>query len=252
MSPLIIVLLILAGVIVLGVIAFINHSMEQAKLQKMRLKAECSERIRRLTELSEHFPGQFMSKELKVLLTQLELHFAEKLNDIEKGSQNGRVAELKKILEKPDEIAINNAKVRVDNEAKAKKIKQLLEVLMHQLQRATHEGLLAQKDAKAWAKEVRNMLVKLHIQLFSTQGEMFLKKDQPRQARLAFERGVTFLKKQPDIDQHQPALAEFEARLAKANDMVLDQDKASAEDTSALGDAVQEQSQEEEWKKKTF
>ncbi|MCJ8168064.1 hypothetical protein [Atopomonas sediminilitoris] len=252
MSPLIIVLLITAAVVVLAVIAFINHSMEQARLQRMRLKAECTDRIRRLMELSELFPGQFMTPELKAMLIRLELHFAQKLNEVDKGSQNSRIAELSKILEKPNEIAVNNAKVRIDTEAKAKKVKQLLEVLMHQIQRATQEGLVAQKEAKHWAKEIRNMLVKLHIQLFSTQGEVCLQKEQPRQARLAFERGVTFLKKQPDIDQHQPALAEFEARLAKANAMVMDQDKVSAEENSALGEAVEDLEQEQEWKKKTF
>ncbi len=55
------------------------------------------------------------------------------------------------------------------------------------------------------------------------------KKGQPGQARLAFERGVQYLRKQPEPKVYEEQLTYLEKLLARANAQVLDR-MAPAED----------------------
>lgn len=61
MSPLVITLLIVVGIVILIVIGYVNHMVENSKLEKARLKADLSDRIRRCADLSETLPGQMVS-----------------------------------------------------------------------------------------------------------------------------------------------------------------------------------------------
>ncbi len=90
MSPLVITLLIVSGIAILIVIAYVNHMVENNKLEKARLKADLNDRLRRCASLSETIPGQLMTPQLKLLLGRLQLHFAERLLALDKGNADSR------------------------------------------------------------------------------------------------------------------------------------------------------------------
>jgi hypothetical protein len=71
---------------------------------------------------------------------------------------------------------------------------------------AAQEGFLATNEAKHWVKEIRHILVLLHIEFFNNLGQQALQQNQPGQARLAFERGVQYLRKQPEPKQYEEQL----------------------------------------------
>ncbi|MGU0673785.1 hypothetical protein ACSER5_13685, partial [Pseudomonas aeruginosa] len=73
MSPLLITALIIGGIALLIAIGYINHVVENSKLEKARLKAELNDRVRRCAQISESLPGQFVSPSLKLLMSQIEL-----------------------------------------------------------------------------------------------------------------------------------------------------------------------------------
>ena len=64
MTPLIITLLIVAGIVILIAIGFLNHVSENNRLEKARLKVELNDRLRRCGEITETFPGQLMTPAL--------------------------------------------------------------------------------------------------------------------------------------------------------------------------------------------
>ena len=66
-----IALLVIAGIAVVISIAYLNHMVENNKLEKSRQKVELNDRIRRCSEVNETFPGQLMAPALKLLLTRL-------------------------------------------------------------------------------------------------------------------------------------------------------------------------------------
>ena len=73
MSALVITMLIVGGIAMLMVIAYINHAVENSKLEKARQRADLLDRIRRCQDISERMPGQMMTPQLKLLLSQLQL-----------------------------------------------------------------------------------------------------------------------------------------------------------------------------------
>ena len=63
-----ITLLVIAGIVILIAIGYMNHVVENNKLEKQRTVIELNDRLRRCGEITETFPGQFMTPALKLLI----------------------------------------------------------------------------------------------------------------------------------------------------------------------------------------
>ena len=163
-----------------------------------------------------------------------------------------RIAELEEQVAKGDRIEVTNPVTPIQTEAKAKDVRFLLEALHGQVTRAAHDGFLQTSEAKHWIREIRTILVNLHIEFFNNLGQMALSQDQPGQARLAFERGVQYLRNQPDPVTYQQQLLAMEKQLARANSMVLTNTAPSADDDNALTEGLKADETESEWKKKVI
>lgn len=253
LTPSMITLLVIAGIVLLIAIGYINHVVENNKLEKARLKVEFNDRIRRCSEVNETFPGQMMSPALKLLLTRLELNATQRLLLLNKSSVplKARVAELDALVAKGDSIPVNNPPRPILTEAKAKDARFLLETLHGQVTRAAKDRVLASNEAKQWLKEIRHLLVILHIEFFNNLGQLALQQNQPGQARLAFERGAQYLRKQPDA-LYSSQLKAFEAQLARANAILQNNLEPSTQEVNELTEGLRTDEIEGDWKKKAI
>ncbi|WP_457787365.1 hypothetical protein [Pseudomonas sp. PL-6] len=253
MSPLVITLLIVGGIALLIVIAYVNHMVENSKLEKARQKADLNDRIRRCLDVSEKMPGQLMSAALKLLLSRLQLQLSERLLPLDKGNVGlkGRIDELKALVARGESIPVNNAPQPILNEAKAKDVRYLLENLHALITGSAQIGLLPANEGKHWLQQIRQMLVQLHIEFFGNLGQQALQQNQPGQARLAFERGAQYLRKQPEPALYQTQLKHFEQQLASANALVLDKVQPSADAPSELTEGLKNLD-DDDWKKKNI
>ncbi len=253
MSALVITLLIVGGIALLMVIAYINHAVENSKLEKARQRADLLDRIRRCQDLSERLPGQLMTPQLKLLLAKLQLQASERLLPLEKQNATLKtdIETLKAQIAQGESIAVKNPPQPIANEAKAKDVRFLLENLHALVTGSVQGGLLPANEGKHWLKQIRQMLVLVHIEFFSTLGQAALQQKQPGQARLAFERGVQYLRKQPEPAQYQAQLKRFEEQLARANAMVLNSNAPSAEESSELTEGLKSLG-DDDWKKKNI
>ena len=253
LTPSMITLLVIAGIVLLIAIGYINHMVENNKLEKARLKVEFNDRIRRCSEVNETFPGQMMSPGLKLLLTRLELNATQRLLLLNKSSVplKARVAELEALVAKGDSIPVNNPPRPILTEAKAKDARFLLETLHGQVTRAAKDRVLASNEAKQWLKEIRHLLVILHIEFFNNLGQLALQQNQPGQARLAFERGAQYLRKQPDA-LYSSQLKAFEAQLARANAILQNNLEPSTQEVNELTEGLRTDEIEGDWKKKAI
>ena len=253
LTPSMITLLVIAGIVLLIAIGYINHMVENNKLEKARLKVEFNDRIRRCSEVNETFPGQMMSPGLKLLLTRLELNATQRLLLLNKASVplKARVAELDALVAKGDSIPVNNPPRPILTEAKAKDARFLLETLHGQVTRAAKDRVLASNEAKQWLKEIRHLLVILHIEFFNNLGQLALQQNQPGQARLAFERGAQYLRKQPDA-LYSSQLKAFEAQLARANAILQNNLEPSTQEVNELTEGLRTDEIEGDWKKKAI
>jgi cell division septum initiation protein DivIVA len=249
-----ITLMVVAGIALLIAIGYLNHVAENSKVEKARAKVELGDRLRRCAEISETFPGQLMSPALKLLLARLELNVVQRMLSMEKSNAQlkQRIAELEEQVALGDRIPVNNPVSPIQTEAKAKDVRFLLEALHGQVTRAAHDGFLPTTEAKHWIREIRTILVSLHIEFFNNLGQAALAQDQPGQARLAFERGVQYLRNQPDPVTYQQQLAAMEKQLARANSMVLTNTAPSDDDDNALTEGLKADESESEWKKKVI
>lgn len=251
MSPLVITLLVIGGIAILIVIGYINHMIENRNLERARLKAELTDRIRRSRDLSDALPGQFMSPRLKALLATLQLQACERLLPLDKHNSalKEQIEELRRELAKGDSITVGNQPKKILSEAQAKDIRYQLETLHGQIGRASKEGTVSAQEAKHWSQDIRRMLITTNIELFSNLGHAALQQNLPGQARLAFERGVQYLRKLQDPTPYDAELKRLEAQLARANALVLDSVKPSPEETSELTDGLKSL-EGDDWKKK--
>ncbi|MFV3411760.1 hypothetical protein ACQCLI_15465 [Pseudomonas nitroreducens] len=254
MSPIVITVLVLVGIALLVAIGYINHLVENRKLEQARLKADLSDRCRRCADVSESLPGQFMSPALKLLLSGFELKLGERLLAVDKqnAALRQRLEELRGLVAKGDSIPVKNAPQPILTEAKAKDVRFLFEALHAQLTRCAQDNMLPQAEAKKWVKEIRHLLTLLHIEFFGNLGQQALQQGQPRQARLAFERGAQYLHKQPEIGRYQAQLKHMEAQLAHANALVLETSQPVPDEPSELGDGLKALDEDDIWKKKNL
>jgi len=93
--------------------------------------------------------------------------------------------------------------------------------------------------------------VLLHIEFFNNLGQQALQQEQPGQARLAFERGVQYLRKQPEPKVYEEQLTYLEKLLARANAQVLDQMEPAENEHNELTNGLKTD-EEETWKKKVI
>ncbi|WP_313118040.1 hypothetical protein [Ectopseudomonas guguanensis] len=252
MSALVITLLIVGGIALLMVIAYVNHAVENSKLEKARQRADLLDRIRRCQDISERMPGQLMTPQLKLLLAQLQLQVSERLLALDKQSATLKadIETLRAQIAQGESIPVKNPPQPIANEAKAKEVRFVLENLHALITGSVQSGLLPANEGKQWIKQIRQMLVLVHIEFFSALGQTALQQNQPGQARLAFERGVQYLRKQPDPTPYQAQLKRFEEQLARANAMVLDKNAPAAEEPSQLTEGLKDL--EDDWKKKNI
>lgn len=252
MTPTLIALLVIAGIALLIAIGYINHAVENNKLEKARLKVELNDRIRRCSEVTETFPGQLMTPALKLLLTRLEQNAAQRLLLLQKNdvSLKARIAELNAFMTQGESISVNNPPRPILTEANAKHVRFLLETLHGQIIRAAKDRVLTNNEARQWLKEIRHLLVVVHIEFFNHLGQQAFQQNQPGKARLAYERGVQYLRKQAEPALYKPQLNAMEAQLARANAILTNNLEPSAHEANALTEGLKDD--DADWKKKAI
>lgn len=251
MSPALIAGLVIAGLFVLIGIGFINQMVERNNLEKARLRAELTDRMRRCANLSDSFPGQMMSPPLKLMLARLQLYLGDQLLPLEKknAALAARLDALRTDIAKGDDIPVQNAPIKVLTDNQAKQIRLLLEDLHAQVAWATKRGQLDSTAAKRWVQDIQRMLVMLHIEYFTNLGQQALQQNNAHKARQAFERGVQHIRKQPNQADYQVQLKQLEARYAHANQLEQKQHQPSLDEPNELTEGLKGFDNEDDWKK---
>ncbi|MGE4405945.1 MAG: hypothetical protein AB7E40_10585 [Pseudomonas sp.] len=244
--------LILAGVFLLVIIVYTIQIVEKNNLEKARRRADLNDRCRRCAELSDGLPGQMMTPALKLLLTGLELDLSKRLLPLDKGNDKlaARIHALRSELAKGEAIEVRNPPRQILTEAQAKEARFMLEDLHAQIVRATKDGQLQQAEAKRWLQDIQRMLAILHIEFFTSLGRQALQQNLPQRARLAFERGIQHIRKQPSPAAYQAQFKQLQALLDHADRLVLKNERPQAEEPSELTEGMKAFDDEDLWKKK--
>lgn len=251
MSPLMITGLVVVGVFLLVGIGYINQLVERRNLEKARLRADLNDRRRRCSDLSESLPGQMMTPALKRVLARIELNLSERLLPLERSNDQltSRIQSLRADIAQNQAIAVRNPPRQIVNEAQVKEVRFMLEDLHAQIARAVKDSLLTQEEGRQWVREIQRLLAVLHIEYFAGLGKQALQQNLPQRARLAFERAIQHIRKQPAAAEYQAQLKQLENLLDHANTLVLKQVRPNADEPSELTEGMKAFDDEDLWKK---
>lgn len=251
MSPLMITGLVVAGVVLLVAIGYINQLVERKNLEKARLRADLNDRRRRCSNLSEALPGQMMTPALKQVLARIELNLSERLLPLERGNDQlaGRIQSLRSEIAEGDAIPVRNPPRQIVSEAQAKEVRFMLEDLHAQIVRAAKERQLSQEEGRRWVQEIQRLLAVLHIEYFAGLGRQALQQNLPQRARLAFERAIQHIRKQPSTVEYSAQLKQLQNLLDHANALVSNQVRPAADEPSELAEGMKAFDDEDLWKK---
>lgn len=198
MSSTIIITLVIAGIVLLLSLGYLNNVLEKNTLNKARRKAQLIDRQRRCATLSETLPGQLVSVELKQLLNRIELKLSDELSalDPKNTACKARADQLRELIGQGQALPVSNTPLAIASETQIKDVRFQLESLQAQIVRAAEEKVISPVEGKKWLGQVRHMLVSVYIDYFNAIGGDFLAQKRANQARLVFERAVQFLNKQ--------------------------------------------------------
>ncbi|TBU98252.1 hypothetical protein [Stutzerimonas kirkiae] len=252
MSTLLIAGLVLAALFLLLLIGYASQLVEKRGLEKARLRADLKERVKRCSELNANLPGQLMSPALKRLLYKIELGACQRLQALEKSPPQltERIQALDELLRQGEEVPVENPPAHLSTEQHAKAAREMLENVHAQIVHAAKDGVIPRDAARHWTKEIKKMLVLLYIDYFNAMGTMALQQGQYQKARLAFERGVQYVRKQPDAAQYSAQLRQLQERIGLADSQVQKRQPTQTED-SELSEGMKSFS-DDDWKKKNI
>lgn len=255
MSSILITGLVLGGLLLLITIAYITHIVERHKLKTARQRAELADQAKRCAVLAGALPGQLMTVELQLALARLELQWSQRLNALDKRNPKipERIAALSDLLGQAPPARLDIPLRPITSDAQADEIRLRLEDLHLLFARAARDGLLPASEASQWQAEMQRLLVLTHLEHFNNQGQRAMKQGQPRHARLAFERAVQYVRKQPDPSRYASQLRQLESNLARADSLALSTDQPEPGEASELTAGLAEEIQDEgAWKKKNL
>ena len=250
MSTVTITITIVAGLVLLVIIAYLNQLNENSKRQKTRLKADLFERYNRTADLNNQLAGQVMTPQLKLLLSRLQLHFAKQLVELDKRNPSypSEIERLSRLVKMGENISIHNPPIAVNTEAQAQACRNQLEALHGLTTRAGQTGLLSSQEALAWEKEIRHMLVTIYMELYSAQVQKATLEQQPNQAKLALELGIQLLQKQTDSNRYRSNIEQLQQQLTHVNAQIEDKEQQASGEASELDKGIT--SLQDDWKKK--
>ena len=250
MSSALIAGLVVAGLFLLLAIGYLNQLVERNNLEKARRRADLSDRMRRCATLSRNLPGQLMSPQLKLLLARLELFLGEQLKPLDRANPTltARLTELRGSVETGEDIAVENPPVQILSEASAKEARLQLEDLHALIVWAAKQNQLDAEATKRWLLNVQHLLVMLHIDYFNNHGKAALQQNNPHKARLAFERGVQYLRKLKDQAPYKAHLTQLEASYRHANQLEQQHQRPAQEEPSELAEGLKNFEDEDDWK----
>jgi len=251
MSSTMIAAIVGLGILLLIMIAFVNQKLEAGRLEKQRLVADLTDRIKRCAQLSASLPGQLMTPSLKQLFNHIELGLIASLAALQSlpAGLTARKTELDEAVGKGDAIEVSNVARPVHTEARVKEVRGYLEMLHALVAHANQIGILDGQEAQRWVGEMRYLLTVSYVEFFRYQAEQQIKNEHFIQARQAYERAIMQIRKQQQPERYTELLAYLEEQITQVKRQQNELVEQASSSANELSDSV-ETLKDDSWRKK--
>lgn len=239
------------GILLLIMIAFVNQKLEAGRLEKQRLVADLTDRIKRCAQLGGSLPGQLMTPALKQLFHRIELGLIARLAALQapSASLTARKTELEEALAKGDDIEVANAARPVHTEARVKEVRGYMEMLHALVAHANQIGILDGQEAQRWVGEMRYLLTATYVEFFRYQAEQQIKSEHYIQARQSYERAIMQIRKQQQPERYTELLAHLEEQIAQVKRQQSELAEQASSSANELSDSV-DTLKDDSWRKR--
>ena len=181
MSTTMITIIIFSAIILSITAIYISQAKERSRAEKIRRTNICNGRYQRMQQLLHELPPQYLNNELRIMIAQRSV---ETLNELLKISSSPRHAEyLNSDLDYLKQLKENSPKfpaVKITTEAKAKEVRDNLEMLQRFIESQLKNKQLPAANAKIYHDHITLSICQSKADLFNARAQAA--KSKPRVA----------------------------------------------------------------------
>ncbi|UZE97926.1 hypothetical protein [Alkalimarinus alittae] len=216
----IIVLIIIGSVAVL----VISQAKEKARIEKVRKINSMQDRYRRLQRFLSEIPPQYLNKELRTMIIQRGI---ETLNELSKFKSDPALkTKLQQDQEALKVVQASNEPpqpVQIKDEATAKEISKLLELLYRFIERQRAMKKIDQASGKKYLVYISYLISKSKADLVVTKAEAELKNGKPRIAINNYHNAISVMMRIKDNPLAVKAINGYKAKIKELDELASKQ-----------------------------
>ncbi len=234
--------IIIFAVIILSVGAmYMSQARERARIEKIRRTNIYNERYQRMQQLLHDLPPQYLNNELRIMITERSVETLNELIRINKDPRHEGY--LKSDLEFLKQLRETNPKfpaIPVSSEAKAKEVRNNLEILHRFIESQHKNRRLSAVNAKKYQDYIMLSICQSKADLFCTRAKAA--KSKPRVAIHNYHCAIDAFKPLANHPQAAKTILEYKAQI-KALEAEADQQNQALKEKNAPSP----ESQSSEW-----
>lgn len=226
--------IIIFAIIILSIAAiYISQARERKRVEDIRRTNICNERHQRMQQLLHDLPPQYLNNELRIMIAERSV---ETLNELLRINRNPRhEGYLKADIDYLKQLRENNPKfpsVQVSSEAKAKEVRNNLEVLHRFVQSQHKSKRLPAANAKKYLDYISLSICQSKADLFNTRA--LAAKDKPRVAIHNYHSAIDAFKPLANSPQAAKIIQQYKIKI-KQLEAEADQQNQALKQKNATG-----------------
>lgn len=218
------IVLLLAAIVTVSIVLIVVSQMrERARIERARKVTALEDSYRRASRLMSELPGQYLTRDLKLLLIRNMEETCRGLAALKAGSSvaswQASVAELRQRVENDDD---QRSPVKIDSPDKSSYVQELLQNLFKLIEGMHKAGQIDGPTAKKNLKFVLFLVHKTHADLHVFQARDHVRQNQIRKAIHAYHLASTEMGKSRDNPMALKAVKSFRTRIKELEAMEKD------------------------------
>jgi hypothetical protein len=234
---------------------YLSQMRERARIEKIRKTHVLTERHNRMQLLLNDLPPQYLNNELRVMITERSIETITELSTLKNDDRlRQQKSQEQEILTKLRENKLKFKPVAVQNEAKAKDVRVLLESLSRFVQNLNKRKRLDANSTKKYLSHIDFSIGQSKADLFTARAEAANKAGKPRVAIHNYHNAIDAFKTLSNNPQATKTIALYKSQI-KSLEQAADQQKGTqdakpaAEGGNAEWDSFLNKD-EDKWQKK--
>lgn len=255
MSTVAITGIVAIGLFVLVAIAVAVQTVEKNKKEKRRLHAGLTGKARNFQHMLAGFPEGFLNNDLQTLVCKSLLQVYEQLSEMEPSNKEyaRQIQAVKQQLQQLKNKPAQQQTVALTDNAQIKEVQKLLKGLFNFISKLTENRKLSVKEAKAYAKQIRRLMIQTSLDSLSEAKRQALQAKKHRLAIHYLQMSIEKMKKENGDGYYTNAITQLDAQINQLNEQALKNEQVKKERMKNNADEWDELNKDDDsWKKKAI